>query len=118
MSWLSDAFAQGGPGMIPTAIFGLLLVGVSLLYAVRPEKRFVPLLVSTTALTLVAGAFGFVSGVIKSIAAMGETTDLRFPILGTGESLNNVALALGLIFAAMLATSIGALRHARRSPAA
>jgi len=118
MSVISDAFQSGGPGMIPTAICGVLLLGAAILYAVRPEKRYVPLMLSMGVMTLMAGCLGFVTGVIKSIDAMGKTdADIRLSVVGTGESLNNVALALGLMLVASLAASIGAARLARSSPA-
>ena len=114
MESFSSAMKAGGPGMIPTLIVGILLVGVALVYAVRPGRRFVPLLVSLSVLTLVSGALGFVMGVIKSIEAVGETgADARLSLIGTGESLNNVALALALIMGAAIATSVGALRQGR-----
>lgn len=115
MDTLLLSFREGGPGMIPTALAGLVLVAVSFVYAARPERRFVPLLVSLSAVTVVAGGFGFVTGVIKSISAMGRhDADIRLSVLGTGESLHNVALALGLLLLAMLATSVGAVRLASR----
>jgi len=115
MQTLLESFQMGGPGMIPTAVAGLILILVSGLYAIRPERRYVPLLVSLSALTLVAGGLGFVTGVIKSISAMGRfDADIKLSVLGTGESLNNVALALGFVLLAMIATSLGALRLARR----
>ena len=40
MSMISDAFQSGGPGMIPTAICGVLLLGAAVLYAVRPTRGY------------------------------------------------------------------------------
>jgi hypothetical protein len=100
--------------MYPTAVFGVCLVAVSLVYAVRPERRFVPLLVSSGLLTLFAGGLGFVTGVIKSFGAIdGEPPDRRWiALLGVGESLHNIGLALVLVVFACLAAALGGLRVA------
>ena len=94
---MAEAFKNGGWGMIPTALFGLLLVLAAGRYAMSPEKRFVPLQVSLTLLTLAAGGLGFVSGLIKSLHYMAEMPDDKrwIWLVGMGESLNNLALASG-----------------------
>ncbi|HEU4409046.1 MAG TPA: hypothetical protein VFS43_27550 [Polyangiaceae bacterium] len=107
-----QAIAAGGPGMIPTMVFGLILVGVAVRYATRPEPRLVPLLVSTGLMTLFSGALGFTAGVIKSCAAIGQVgPDERFvTVIGLGESLHNVALALTMCLLAAAAAAVGAAR--------
>jgi hypothetical protein len=115
---MMEAFKMGGWGMFPTLIFGLLMVGASVRYAISPERRFVPLQITLGIMTLVAGGLGFVTGTIKSFLAMGEVTaDNRWIwMLGLGESLNNVALALALIALGTLAATVGAYRLARLVP--
>ena len=49
---------DGGWGMYPTSVFGLLLIGAGLLFFFRPEARFIPLVVCTGVLTLAAGVLG------------------------------------------------------------
>jgi len=112
---IGDAFHSGGWGMFPTALFGLLMMAVSVRYAVRPDKRHVPLIVSAGVLTMVGGLLGFVTGLIKSLEALGGVgPERRFIwLIGMGESLNNVGLALALVLAATLATTIGAWRISR-----
>ena len=94
---MADAFKNGGWGMIPTALFGVLLVLAALRYASRPEQRFVPVQVSLGLLTLASGGLGFVTGLIKSFQAMAEMPDDKrwIWLVGLGEALNNVALAFG-----------------------
>jgi len=110
-----EAFRNGGWGMIPTTIFGLLLVAASIRYSMSPEKRFVPLQISLGIMTISCGALGFVTGVMKSFSFMGNAApdDRWIWTLGVGESLNNLALALGLVTLATLAASIGAYRFAQ-----
>src|SRR5262249_53909638 len=65
-----EAFRLGGWGMFPTLIFGVLMIAATVRYAVRPERRFVPLQVTLGLLTLAAGCLGFVTGMIKTFLAM------------------------------------------------
>ena len=116
MTTFLDHFRDGGWGMFPTLGFGLLLLAIAIRYAVRPEHRLVPLLMSTCILTLASGALGFVSGVITTCRAIEQVDRVgTITVLGVGESLNNVAFALIFTVAAAMATSYGAwkLAHAR-----
>jgi hypothetical protein len=116
---MQEAFVAGGPGMIPTLVFGLILTCAALLYAVRPEKRFVPVQISLGILTLASGSLGFVAGLIKSFSPIPHPPpgDSFLFIAGMGESLNNVALAVGCIALAALAATVGTLRLAMRRAA-
>jgi hypothetical protein len=111
-----ESFSDGGWGMYPTLVFGLTLVGVAARYAARPESRTVPLLVSLGILTLTSGALGFVTGFIVSIRAVSRTggQEPLLSLIGAGEALNNVALALLLGMIASMATVLGAYRLSRR----
>jgi hypothetical protein len=115
---MGDAFHMGGWGMYPTLVFGLLLVTASIRYAMSPERRFVPLQVSLGMVTMASGGLGFVTGMIKSALAIeGAGPDRRWIwVLGMGESLNNVALALALVTVGAIAASVGAVRLAREVP--
>lgn len=115
-----EAFYLGGWGMYPTALFGLLLIGASIRYAVKPEARVVPLQIALGLLTLFAGMLGFVTGLIATFSHMGNVpgdgSSKWIPLIGAGESLHNVALALALVIVAILAASVGAARIARGEP--
>lgn len=106
-------FDDGGWGMYPTLFFGLLALAVSALYAVRPERRFVPLVVSTSLLTLVSGVLGFVRGVSASFTHITTPTDRTLAMVGVGESAHNVTLALIFVALVLVATTIGSVRTAR-----
>ena len=116
-----EAFKLGGWGMFPTLICGVLTVIVSLRYAVKPEKRFVPLLITTNVMTLVAGTLGFVTGLIATSNYIHEVETSKVPlitVIGAGESLHNIALALILMMLAAIAATIGAFRISREELAA
>ena len=116
---MREAFHMGGWGMYPTLIFGLLLIAASARYAVRPDRRVVPLQISLGLTTLFAGCLGFVTGVIRSLGALDAVPAEKRWIwmLGVSESLNNIGLALALVIIACLATAVGALRLAQAKPA-
>ena len=111
---MREAFYMGGWGMYPTAFFGLLMLGVSIRYALQPERRFLPLQISLGLVTLFSGALGFVTGLIASFSHLGEVPpDQKWiSLVGVGESLHNVALALILVIVATLLASVGAVRLA------
>lgn len=115
---MKEAFTMGGWGMYPTLIFGLLMVAAAVRYAQAPERRYVPLGVSLGIMTLASGGLGFVTGVIKSLMAMdGVAPDKRWIwMLGVGESLHALALALGLVTLGSVVAAIGAYRMASAAP--
>jgi hypothetical protein len=120
MNTTLELFRDGGWGMYPTLVCGLVLVAAALKYALRPERRFVPLLVALNLLTLSAGALGFVSGVITTsryLDRVGETRSALVAFLGIGESLNNVGMALMFVTAGAIAVTLGAWKIAFQRPA-
>jgi hypothetical protein len=117
-----EHFRDGGWGMFPTLFFGVLLLGVAVMYAVNPDRRFAPLLLGLGTLTLATGGLGFVTGLIATCHAIGADASFHaqptlIAILGFGESLNNVAFALIFVVLAALSASCGAFRTSRRRDA-
>jgi hypothetical protein len=113
-----EHFRDGGWGMFPVLIFGLILLGAAIKYAVTPEKRLVPLLFGLGILTMASGALGFVTGLITTAGAIARNPELHsqpglITILGFGESLNNLAFALIFVTLASVAACIGATQIAR-----
>ena len=115
---MKEAFHLGGWGMWPTLCIGILLLGVAAVYAVRPEKRFLPLFLSLSVMTIISGSLGFVMGLINSFRILEKVgPDERYlPVIGVGESLYNVAFALVLLMLAAIAAGIGGLRISLKSP--
>ena len=112
---MMQLFREGGWGMFPTLGFGLLLLLVAARYAVRPERRFVPLLLGLGTVTLSSGALGFVTGVMASFRYIGAVpaSERYVALIGVGESLGNVAFALVFVVLASLAASVVAWRLGR-----
>ncbi|WP_224363331.1 hypothetical protein [Hyalangium versicolor] len=110
-----NAFIEGGFGMYPTLLAGLALLAASIQYSRRPERRYVPLLLSLGVFTLLAGGLGFITGVMTCLTYYASEA-VRDPIvltLGVKESLNNVALALLLSVMSAIFASVGAWRLSR-----
>ena len=108
----------GGFGMYPTAIFGVLLIAASVGFAVFPERRFVPLVVSLSVVAVGSGLLGCTAGFITTfryIQGVPEAKQHAITLMGISESLNNVALAFGFLVLATLVASGGALRLALTS---
>ncbi len=114
-------FRDGGWGMYPTTVFGFLLVAAGVLCLLRPERRFVPLVLCLGALTLSAGMLGTSVGVVTTFHYLPRVAevDQRFTIaaLGCAESLNNLVLALILVTLTGLLGALAALRAALSSRA-
>jgi hypothetical protein len=113
-----EHFRDGGWGMFQVLIFGLILLGAAIKYAVTPEKRLVPLLMGLGILTMASGGLGFVTGLITTAGAIANNPDFHdrpglITIVGFGESLNNLAFALIFVTLASVAACIGATQIAR-----
>ena len=113
---LGKAFELGGWGMWPTLVFGLLMLGVAALYAIRADRRLSSLVKTTGWMTFVSGCLGFVTGLIRSCLFLSDAAadERYFVVIGVGESLVNIAWALGLIMMAMIIASVGTWRIAHK----
>jgi hypothetical protein len=119
MGAMWEHFRDGGWGMFPTLVFGLILVVVSIRYAMAPRQRDVPLMISLAVLTFVSGALGFVSGVMTTFhfVAGGELKGdvaTAITLQGVAESLNNVGFALMLLTLATMSAAYGTWKTSRR----
>jgi hypothetical protein len=108
-------FLAGGPVMWPTMLLGMLTVAAGTSYAMRPQRRTIPVAVSLGVTTILSGFVGFVSGLIKSLGGLSQVgpDDRWISLLGLGESLVNVAFALALVGLASAAIVVGTWRLSR-----
>lgn len=103
--------------MFPTTAFGLLSLGASALVAVRPERRFVPLVVSSGVMTLCMALLGSVIGVLGVVRASANAApaDLASIINACAvQALASLLVAFLCLTLASIGTAIGAARHALR----
>ena len=106
---MGEAFRLGGWGMFPTSFIGLVLLAAAAMYWLKPDRRRRAVVRNLEVMTLMSGVLGFVTGVIKSFIAVGDA-DPRFAIVGTGESLNNIGLALVILILARILITLGSAR--------
>lgn len=108
-------FTAGGLGMYAISVEGFLLLAAALLLALRPERRFVPLVVSLGLLTLAGGALGSLVGIVSTLhyVARTPTNQVQTLVMGAAEASHCLVLALLIIGAALTLTSIAAWRTSR-----
>ena len=113
---MKQAFIEGGWGMVPVLVFGLALLAAAGRHAIWPERKALPAIGALAVVTLVAGALGFVTGLIATTRFL-ETVPLErtvaIALAGVGESLNNVAFALCFLMQAGVCVAFAALREWR-----
>lgn len=112
---MNEFYQEGGWTMFPATLFGVLAVLSSLLLAVRPERRFVPLFLSLNGLTLMTGLLGTLwglTGVVKA-ATNADPMDVKLIVSACAtQALNTLLLGLMFVVAALLGAALGAGRVA------
>lgn len=117
---LLEAFRFGGWPMYPTLVFGITLVAAAVHHAKHPGARQLVLVQNLRLATLLSGLLGSIFGLIHSLQGLGgllpDQPHGKYALIGLGESINNIGLALVMILMATLVTTIGATREAAASP--
>jgi len=111
-----EFFRDGGMGMYLILICGFPLVAFSALYAFRPERRQLPLLVSLGVATAVSGILGFSAGLMMTfryIQKVPQPDQFTISALGFAESITNLILSLILLALSALLVSVGSFRATR-----
>ena len=86
-------------------------MGAAIWYALGPERRRLLLFCLFSAITLMAGLLGTITGIMKSFEyAAGQEEQIKFMALGTFESLNCIWIALCMVIMAGLVSAIGVWR--------
>jgi hypothetical protein len=99
--------------MYPTLVAGLVLVLVAVHYARHPEANRLRLVRSLQLLVAFVGTLGFVTGVIRAFTSIPEVSASdagAWAIVGVGEAMNCIGLALAMLVASTIATSVGVAR--------
>ncbi len=118
---MMELLREGGWGMYPTMVFGLVAVGAALRFAIRADPRLRGFVESMARAVTFFAVTGFVTGII-STASYVEAHDLRgwdalMTVLeGTKESLHNLALGFTVVSLVHLAVAVGRRRYDARQP--
>ena len=109
-----ERFHLGGWGMYPTLVFGCLLIASVVRVMSAPSRRQVLLAITLGALVTISGLLGFLTGFIRTLDAAASASDSTLVLVGTSESLNNVALSLMIL--ALTGVIIAVSLWRRREP--
>jgi len=116
-----EVLREGGWGMYPTLVFGLVALGAALRFAVRADPRLRGFIDSLARAVIFFAVTGFVTGLI-STAGYVEAHDLRGGealmtlMAGAKESLHNLALGFTVVSLVHLAVAVGRRRYDARQP--
>ncbi|CAN5897373.1 hypothetical protein BH11MYX2_BH11MYX2_06110 [soil metagenome] len=109
---MGESFRLGGWGMYPTTILGLVLVITAIKFALDPSARSRGVIKAMSVVVAFSGLLGFVTGSIKTLLAAGEAARFDLALVGIGESLNNIGLALVLLVLSWIGVAVGTARKA------
>jgi hypothetical protein len=109
---------MGGWGMYPTTIFGLVLIIAAVKFAANPSARTHAAIKAMSVVVAFSGLLGFVTGCIKTFLAAGEAARFDLALVGIGESLNNISLALCMLVLAWIGVAVGSARKPNGAGAA
>lgn len=101
--------------MFPTTLFGFLAMGASALVAVRPERRFVPLVIALSVVTLCTAMLGSVIGVLGVVRATANAAPADVTNIVSAcavQALSSLLVAFVCLSLASFGAAAGALRHA------
>lgn len=120
MSGLGDFFVEGGWGMYPTLVFGVMTVGGAVWFAVKPEPRrlaFTAAMWLTLVSAIVHATWTDLAAVMAYLEDPAKTPDgaiARTLVTGLKESTRPGALGGIFLTLALLIVAIGTLRAPRR----
>ncbi|HEY4176783.1 MAG TPA: hypothetical protein VGM90_08130 [Kofleriaceae bacterium] len=103
--------------MYPTTILGLVLIITAIRFAIDPSARARGVIRAMTVVVAFSGLLGFVTGSIKTLIAAGEAGRFDLALIGLGESLHNVSLALVILVLAWIGVAIGSARRSGEASA-
>lgn len=117
---MGDFFAEGGWGMYPVLIFGLITVGGAVWFALRPEPRrlaFTGAMWLTLSSAIIHATWTDVAAVLSYLEDPKRAPDgevVRTLFTGLKESTRPGALGGTFLTLALLIVAIGALRAPKR----
>lgn len=115
---MATFFQEGGFGMYPTLAFGLLLLAVGVVWALKPERKLINLFIILGIVEFLSGSLGTVMGVVTTFLYVSRAPAAQqyvTTLLGLAESLHNLVLAMVFIVLSTLVLAVGYLRVALKA---
>lgn len=103
-------YLEGGWGMYPVTVFGLVLLAAAVGFVVRPNRNGLKRLQWLMAVVLGAGLLGTVTGFIATfqyVAQMPAPKDAFVVLVGLAESLHNLSLSLMFAVLGAILVAVG-----------
>lgn len=119
-----EFFKEGGFGMFPILFIGMVLLGASIRFALRPDRNQVPFLGCITMATITATVhatwtdFGTVCGALSNSEKFADAVLTRVFLEGLKESTRPGAFGGGLLTIAFIFFAVGAARMSRTNTSA
>ena len=112
---MGEIIHEAGWGAYPVLLFGLTSLSLSIWYAVKPRRRFLPLIIGFGVATILAGFLGTMTGLQHAVSGLGQVTpDRRWIFLiGLREALHNMVMAFVIECIVTLVATVGGYRQAR-----
>jgi hypothetical protein len=113
----SNFFRDGGWGMYPTMLFGIIAMASGFLFLFRPQLTSLRVVVVSGVLTFAAGLLGTSLGLIMTgryLQSIAVDDRVAIAGLGVAESLNNLIPGLMMVIITALITFAGIVRGLMR----
>jgi hypothetical protein len=112
---MSEILREAGWGVYPVLLFGVTSLVLAVWYAVKPQPRFLPLIVGFGVATILAGFLGTMTGLQHAVSGLPQAApDRRWIfLLGLREALHNMVMAFVIECIVTLVATVGGYRQAR-----
>ncbi len=103
---------EGGWGVLPASLFGLLSLALALSFAQRGQRSTLLLVAGFSVATLLFGFLGTITGVqsaVRYVSANAAQTEVF--LVGLREALNSLVIAFSLTSLSTLVATIGLYRN-------
>ena len=112
---MGEILHEAGWGIYPVMLFGATSLILAIWYAVKPQRRFLPLIIGFGIATILAGFLGTMTGLQHAVSGLPEAApDRRWIFLiGLREAMHNMVMAFVIECVVTLVTTVGSYRQVR-----